>query len=40
MLGRTSEFFFFFNSQSIAYFWASLVAQTIKNLSAMQETWV
>ena len=40
MLGRTSEFFFFLNSQSIAYFWASLVAQTIKNLSAMQETWV
>ena len=23
-----------------AYIWASLVAQTVKNLSAMQETWV
>ena len=22
------------------YFWASLVAQTVKNLPAMQETWV
>ena len=25
---------------SLAYQWASLVAQTVKNPSAMQETWV
>ena len=25
---------------SIAYVWASLVAQLVKNLPAMQETWV
>ena len=24
----------------LQYFWASLVAQLVKNLSAMQETWV
>ena len=24
----------------LQYFWASLVAQTVKNLPAMQETWV
>ena len=25
---------------SLQYSWASLVAQTVKNLSAMQETWI
>ena len=24
----------------VLFMWASLVAQTVKNLSAMQETWV
>ena len=24
----------------VQYFWASLVAQTVKNLPAMRETWV
>ena len=24
----------------LQYFWASLVAQTVKNLTVMQETWV
>ena len=27
-------------SYSLQYFWASLVAQTVKNPPAMQETWV
>ena len=27
-------------SYSLQYFWTSLVAQTVKNLPAMQETWV
>ena len=40
MLQRTSEYIYIFNSQGIAYYWASLVAQTVRNLSAMQETWV
>ena len=25
---------------AVCYIWASLVAQTLKNLSAVQETWV
>ena len=27
-------------SYPLPYSWASLVAQTVKNLSAMQETWI
>ena len=29
-----------FNFKSMFYLWASLVAQTVKNLPATQETWV
>ena len=33
-------FVIFFPSTQFMYIWASLMAQTVKNLSAMQETWV
>ena len=33
-------YFFFFFCFLVILSWASLVAQLVKNLSAMQETWV
>ena len=33
-------FYFFFFCFLVILSWASLVAQLVKNLSAMQETWV
>ena len=32
--------FTFFNATSITFKWASLMAQMVKNLPAMQEAWV
>ena len=37
---RSSILHFFFKARGIIVFGASLVAQTVKNLPAMQETWV
>ena len=38
--GVTPEFVLFLNNHLPFKWWAPLVAQTVKNLSAMQETWV
>ena len=37
---RFGAFFFLLNLFLLIYFWASLMAQSVKNLPAMQETWV